>query len=79
MDILSEVDDGHAVAIRNSDLQLPRVGGISQRPVAVAGAIEVRDILDLTISVDHNLVDGGPAARFTAELRDLIESFEVSE
>ena len=54
------------------------VGGISQRPVVVEGSVEVRDIMDLTISVDHNLVDGGPAARFTAELRALIESPDLT-
>jgi len=50
------------------------VGGISERPVVVGGSVEIRDIMDLTISVDHDLVDGGPAARFTADLQRLLES-----
>lgn len=50
------------------------VGGISERPVVVAGSVEVRDIMDLTISVNHDLVDGAPAARFTADLQRLLES-----
>ncbi len=53
------------------------IGGMSPRPRAVRGRIEVRDVLDLTVSVDHNVVDGAPAARFGAELRDLIESAAV--
>jgi hypothetical protein len=36
----------------------------------------VRDVLDLTVSVDHNVVDGAPAARFVADLRSAIESPE---
>ncbi len=52
------------------------VGGISQRPTVVAGSIEIRDIMDLTISVNHDLVDGAPAARFTADLRRFMESFD---
>jgi pyruvate/2-oxoglutarate dehydrogenase complex dihydrolipoamide acyltransferase (E2) component len=52
------------------------VGGISARPRVVAGRIEVRDVLDLTVTVDHDVVDGAPAARFAADLRRMIESVE---
>jgi hypothetical protein len=53
------------------------VGGISERPHVVKDQVEIRSILDLTVSIDHNVVDGGPAARFGAELRRQIESAEV--
>jgi pyruvate/2-oxoglutarate dehydrogenase complex dihydrolipoamide acyltransferase (E2) component len=53
------------------------VGGISSRPRVVDGRIEMRDVLDLTITIDHNVVDGAPAARFGAELRRLIEGAEL--
>ena len=53
------------------------VGGISARPRAVGGRVEVRDVLDLTITIDHNVVDGAPAARFGAELRRAIESGDL--
>jgi pyruvate/2-oxoglutarate dehydrogenase complex dihydrolipoamide acyltransferase (E2) component len=33
----------------------------------------VRDVLDLTVTVDHDVVDGAPATRFGAELRRLME------
>jgi pyruvate/2-oxoglutarate dehydrogenase complex dihydrolipoamide acyltransferase (E2) component len=53
------------------------VGGISERPVAVDDRVVIRKVLDLTVSVDHNVVDGGPAARFGAELRRQIETAAV--
>ncbi len=53
------------------------VGGISARPRAVAGRVEIRDVLDLTLTIDHNIVDGAPAARFGADLRRRIESAEL--
>jgi pyruvate/2-oxoglutarate dehydrogenase complex dihydrolipoamide acyltransferase (E2) component len=31
-------------------------------------------MLSLTISLDHNVVDGAPATRFTERLKELIES-----
>jgi pyruvate/2-oxoglutarate dehydrogenase complex dihydrolipoamide acyltransferase (E2) component len=53
------------------------VGGLSRRPWAVADQVELRDILDVTVTVDHNVVDGAPATRFGAELRRLLHSASV--
>lgn len=53
------------------------VGGISSRPRAVDDQITIREVMDLTISVDHRIVDGAVTARFAAELRDLLETAEL--
>ena len=53
------------------------VGGMTQRPRVIGDHIEIRDMLDLTVAVDHNVVDGAPATRFAAELRNLVESAAV--
>lgn len=50
------------------------VGGIGEKQVMVGGRPAIREYLSLTISVDHNLVDGAPATRFTRRLQELIES-----
>ena len=50
------------------------VGGIGKKHAVVDGHTAVREYLSLTISVDHDLVDGAPAARFTRRLKELIES-----
>ena len=47
------------------------------RPRVVAGRVTAREVLDLTVTVDHNVVDGAPAARFAATLRELIETGQV--
>ena len=49
------------------------VGGISSSPVQVDGHIETLDLLDLTVTIDHNVVDGAPAARFAADLRQIMQ------
>lgn len=49
------------------------VGGISWKPAVVDGRIEPREILDLTVTYDHDVIDGAPAARFTRRLVELIE------
>jgi pyruvate/2-oxoglutarate dehydrogenase complex dihydrolipoamide acyltransferase (E2) component len=50
------------------------VGGIGEKPGVVDGQLAIRDYLSLTISCDHEMIDGAPAARFTQRLKDLIES-----
>jgi hypothetical protein len=50
------------------------VGGIGEKPGVVDGHIAIRDYLSLTISFDHDIIDGAPAARFTERLKELIES-----
>jgi pyruvate/2-oxoglutarate dehydrogenase complex dihydrolipoamide acyltransferase (E2) component len=50
------------------------VGGIGETQVVVDGHTAVREYLSLTISVDHDIVDGAPAARFVRRLKELIES-----
>lgn len=50
------------------------VGGIARKPGVVGDQIAIREFLDMTISVDHDIVDGAPAARFANTFRQLIES-----
>ena len=50
------------------------VGGIGEKPGAVDGQIVIRDYLSLTISFDHDIIDGALAARFTERLKELIEN-----
>jgi pyruvate/2-oxoglutarate dehydrogenase complex dihydrolipoamide acyltransferase (E2) component len=50
------------------------VGGIGEKPVLIDGHLALREYLSLTISFDHDIIDGAPAARFTERLKELIES-----
>jgi pyruvate/2-oxoglutarate dehydrogenase complex dihydrolipoamide acyltransferase (E2) component len=66
---------GFAVAPPTLASLLVIVGGVSRRPAVVDhDRIEIRDILDLTVTIDHNIVDGGPATRFGAELRHYLST-----
>jgi pyruvate dehydrogenase E2 component (dihydrolipoamide acetyltransferase) len=51
------------------------VGGLAKRAVVGEdGGICARDMLTLTLSVDHRVVDGTLAARFMARLKQLLET-----
>jgi pyruvate dehydrogenase E2 component (dihydrolipoamide acetyltransferase) len=49
------------------------VGAVSQRPAVRAGALAVADMVTLTLSADHRVVDGAVGAAFLATLRGLLE------
>ena len=50
------------------------VGGVTLRPAAHEGRVEVRPLLPLTLSFDHAVIDGAPATRFTETMRVLVET-----
>jgi pyruvate/2-oxoglutarate dehydrogenase complex dihydrolipoamide acyltransferase (E2) component len=56
------------------------VGGIARKPGVVRDGVrkreervEVREYLSLTLTMDHDLIDGAPAARFATHLKELVE------
>jgi len=63
---------GWGIPITNYTLQVT-VGGIGEKPWVVEGRIEPREVLSLTVSVDHDVVDGAPLARFLQRFKELIE------
>jgi pyruvate/2-oxoglutarate dehydrogenase complex dihydrolipoamide acyltransferase (E2) component len=50
------------------------LGGISEKPGVVDGHIAIREYLCLTVVLNHDSIDGAPAARFVTRLKELIES-----
>jgi pyruvate dehydrogenase E2 component (dihydrolipoamide acetyltransferase) len=49
------------------------VGRIQQKPAAWQNRIELRDRMILSLTFDHRLVDGAPAARFLRRIAELLE------
>jgi hypothetical protein len=47
---------------------------MASRPAAVEGESGPREILCLTVSADHELIDRAPLARFVRHLRGLLEA-----
>ena len=55
------------------------LGGIATKPAVVDGQIVPRELLSVTLSFDHDVVDGAPAARFVERLRRMVEGAEGLE
>ena len=50
------------------------LGGVGQRQVCENGVHQTHDYLSVTVIVNHDLVDGGPAARFVRQLQTRVEA-----
>jgi pyruvate dehydrogenase E2 component (dihydrolipoamide acetyltransferase) len=49
------------------------VGRVVPRPFVVDGQLVTRSTLRLCLSVDHRVMDGGPAAKFLGRIVELLE------
>ena len=63
---------GWGIPVPNHSLQLT-LGGIAEKPGVVAQRIEIRQYMSVTVSIDHDIIDGAPAARFIQRLKELVE------
>jgi pyruvate/2-oxoglutarate dehydrogenase complex dihydrolipoamide acyltransferase (E2) component len=65
---------GFVIGMGGPIATLIAVGGVTKKPGVVDGKILVREFLHVTIHIDHDVVDGGPLARFTDRLVELLET-----
>lgn len=63
---------GWGIPVPNHTLQLT-LGGVGEKPGVVDHRVEVRTYMSVTISFDHDIVDGAPVARFIQRLKKLVE------
>lgn len=50
------------------------VGGIADKPVAVEGELVIRPISTLSLTYDHRIIDGAPAAEFIRDIKRILEN-----
>jgi len=53
------------------------VGGIVKRAIGSSIPLEMREHLCLTLTFNHDIIDGAPAARFTETFAELLKSGEL--
>ena len=52
------------------------VGRVAERPVVVPGRIDVRAMMYVSLSFDHRIIDGAPAAMFLQQLKERLETLD---
>lgn len=65
--------DGFTPIVNPPEAAILGVGRIAEKPAVVDGRIEPRTHCTLSLSFDHRVVDGAPAAAFLARLAELLE------
>jgi pyruvate dehydrogenase E2 component (dihydrolipoamide acetyltransferase) len=65
--------DGFTPILNPPETAILGVGRIADKPVVVGSAIEARTMCTLSLSFDHRVVDGAPAAAFLARTAELLE------
>lgn len=66
--------DAFTPIINQPEAAILGVGRIVEKPVSFNGEIALRSMLSLSLSFDHRIIDGAPAAAFLTELKDVLEN-----
>lgn len=64
---------GWILPTRNMHSLAISFGSITKKPWVVKGEVKIREIMHLTVTFDHDVIDGMPARRFTQDLLSHIE------
>lgn len=70
--------DGFTPVINPPQCAVLGVGRIAKRPFVAGNQVVARDLVTLSLTFDHRIVDGAPAARFLQALVKLIENPETT-
>ena len=66
--------DAFTPIINHPECAILGLGAIRRQPVVVGEAVVPRDVMTLSLTFDHRIVDGAPAARFLGAVRRLVEN-----
>lgn len=66
--------DAFTPIINQPESAILGVGRIREQVVSINGSIEVRPQMALSLSFDHRVIDGAPAAHFLTDLREILEN-----
>jgi pyruvate dehydrogenase E2 component (dihydrolipoamide acetyltransferase) len=65
--------DGFTPIINPPEAAILGIGRVIEKPAAYRGTIALRQMLTLSLTHDHRLLDGAPAARFLQQLAEMLE------
>jgi pyruvate dehydrogenase E2 component (dihydrolipoamide acetyltransferase) len=54
------------------------IGAIREKPVVTNGTVKVKPVMGLSLSYDHRIIDGAPAADFLRKVKEEIEKILVT-
>lgn len=66
--------DEFVAVINPPQVGIMAIGAIKDTPVAENGQVVIKPMLTLTLSYDHRVIDGAPAAAFMKRVKEMIEN-----
>jgi len=66
--------DEFVAVINPPQVGIMAIGAIKDTPVAENGNVVIKPMLTLTLSYDHRVIDGAPAAAFMKRVKEMIEN-----
>jgi len=66
--------DSFTAIINQPESGILAVGAVKETPVVVDGQVEVRPVCALTLTYDHRVIDGAPAAEFLQTIKLILEN-----
>lgn len=66
--------DGFTPIINSPNSAILGVGRIQKKAVVVDDEIVIRSMMAVSVSFDHRIIDGAPAAAFLTELKEILEN-----
>lgn len=66
--------DGFTPIINSPNAAILGVGRIQKKSVVVNDEVAIRSMMSVSLSFDHRIIDGAPAAAFLTELKDILEN-----
>ena len=65
--------DGFTPVLNSPDAAILGVGRLHRRPAAIGDRVEIRSMMVLSLTFDHRVVDGAPAAQFLQRVKRILE------
>ena len=66
--------DSFTAIINPPEACILAIGRIADKAVVVNGEITIRPIMNLSLTYDHRILDGAPAARFLQKIQFYVEN-----
>lgn len=60
--------------IKHPEVAILGIGKITKKPVVVEEQIEIRDMVMITLAIDHRVIDGGDSGRFLNKLKEYLNN-----
>jgi pyruvate dehydrogenase E2 component (dihydrolipoamide acetyltransferase) len=66
--------DEFTAIINTPESGILAIGAIQKTPVVIGDEIVVRPIMSMTLTYDHRIIDGAPAAEFLGRVKKYVET-----